>query len=158
MKINVSSPVTFAAVHSKAVGSVFVYLLFIIAPTVCGGFVLGPCFVVRYFVSFLVLQSSRWERESWLLYFYCFLDAMWLLLFFASSSWYCGLVCSVIVAFPGHTHLLLENIMVTYMYIASHRQDEKILGQNFYRIFYYIITAVNIAVYCLSLCQCNAIA
>ena len=28
------------------------------------------CFVVHYFVSFLVLQSSRWGRESWLL---CFL-------------------------------------------------------------------------------------
>ena len=29
------------------------------------------CFVVRYFVSILVLQSSRWGRESWLLCFVC---------------------------------------------------------------------------------------
>ena len=35
-----------------------------------------------YFVSFLVLQSSCGERESWLLYFYCLIDVMWLLLFY----------------------------------------------------------------------------
>ena len=29
------------------------------------------CFVVRYFVSILVLQSSRWGIESWLLCFVC---------------------------------------------------------------------------------------
>ena len=27
---------------------------------------LGLCIVLQYFVSFLVLQSSRWGRESWL--------------------------------------------------------------------------------------------
>ena len=26
---------------------------------------------MRYFVSILVLQSSRWGRESWLLFFVC---------------------------------------------------------------------------------------
>ena len=30
------------------------------------GFVLCPCFVLQYFLSFLVLQSSHWGRESWL--------------------------------------------------------------------------------------------
>ena len=30
----------------------------------------------QYFVSFLVLRSSRWGRESCLLYFYCLLDVM----------------------------------------------------------------------------------
>ena len=29
------------------------------------------CFVVRYFVSILALQSSRWGRDSWLLCFVC---------------------------------------------------------------------------------------
>ena len=33
----------------------------------------GLCFVVYYLVSFLVLQSSRWGRESWLLYLNCLL-------------------------------------------------------------------------------------
>ena len=33
----------------------------------------GPCFVVYYLVSFLVLQSSRWGKENWLLYFNCHL-------------------------------------------------------------------------------------
>ena len=39
----------------------------------------GPCFVVQYLVSFLVLQSSRWRRDSWFIDFYCPLDVMLLL-------------------------------------------------------------------------------
>ena len=30
---------------------------------------MGLCFVVRNFMSVLILQSSRWGRESWLLCF-----------------------------------------------------------------------------------------
>ena len=33
--------------------------------------VIGICFVVRYFMSILVLQKSCWGRVSWLLYFIC---------------------------------------------------------------------------------------
>ena len=54
--------------------------------------------------SFLVLESSRRGRESWLLYFNCVITGMWLIMFCASFSWCHGLVC-VIVAFPSHTHL-----------------------------------------------------
>ena len=35
------------------------------------GFCVCPCFVVQYFASFLVLQSSWWGRERWSLYFIC---------------------------------------------------------------------------------------
>ena len=31
------------------------------------------CFVVRFFMSFLVLHSSRWGRESWLFCLVCIL-------------------------------------------------------------------------------------
>ena len=49
-------------------------MVFIVAPIVCVFFcVFGPCFVVQCFGSFLVLWSSRWGRESWLLYFITFL-------------------------------------------------------------------------------------
>ena len=34
-------------------------------------FVIVLCFVVRYFMSILVLQLSRWGRESWLLCLVC---------------------------------------------------------------------------------------
>ena len=60
-------PVALAVVRSKAV----VLLLFatpIVVFCNCGILQL-LCFVVRYFVSILVLQSSQWERESWLLCF-----------------------------------------------------------------------------------------
>ena len=41
------------------------------------GFVLlVTCFVMQYFVSFLVLLSSHWGRESWLRYIYCLLYVM----------------------------------------------------------------------------------
>ena len=45
--------------------------LVIVTPIV--GSVIFRCFVVRYFVSILVLQSSRWGREGWLLCFVCLL-------------------------------------------------------------------------------------
>ena len=61
-----------AAVRSKAVvQSVVVDLLLIVTPIV--GFCICSMFVVRYFVSILVLQPSRWRRESWLLCFVCLL-------------------------------------------------------------------------------------
>ena len=37
--------------------------LFAAAPIVCGGSVLGPCFVLKYFVYFLVFQSICCVRE-----------------------------------------------------------------------------------------------
>ena len=38
-------------------------------PMFCLGFMFDPCFVVHCLVSFLVLQSFCWGKESWLLYF-----------------------------------------------------------------------------------------
>ena len=37
------------------------------------------CFVVRFFMSLLVLQSSWWGRESWLLCLVCLPGVSWLL-------------------------------------------------------------------------------
>ena len=45
-------------------GHAGVYPLFAVAPIVCGRFVLGTCFVLRYFVSCLVLQSSAGEEVA----------------------------------------------------------------------------------------------
>ena len=56
---------------------------------------LGISFAVQYFVSFLVLQSSHWVRQSWLLFFCCVLNVMSLLSFVDSSSRYYELVCSM---------------------------------------------------------------
>ena len=56
------------------------------------------CVVVPYLVYFLVLYFMVKERESesWLLYFICILDVMWLLMFrISSSKKCCWLVCSV---------------------------------------------------------------
>ena len=60
-----------AAARSKAaVLLLFIYYILLLPLFVCvwRGVVLGPSFVLQYFVSFLVLQSSRRERKSWLLY------------------------------------------------------------------------------------------
>ena len=48
-----------------------VYSLFAVAPVS-----VKSCFALQYFVSFLVLQSSRWGRESCLLYFCCVLNVL----------------------------------------------------------------------------------
>ena len=42
-----------------------VYSLFVVAPILGVGFVLVPCFVVWFQVSFLVYKSSCGGRESW---------------------------------------------------------------------------------------------
>ena len=54
---------------SRISGSVVIDFLFIVTPIV--GICNFLCFVVRYFMSILVLQSSWWGRESWLLCLIC---------------------------------------------------------------------------------------
>ena len=51
------------------------------------------CFVVRYFMSILVLQSSWWGRESWLLCLICLPGVLWWLS--GSSSRCYRVVCSL---------------------------------------------------------------
>ena len=51
------------------------------------------CFVVRYFISILVLQSSWWGRESWLLCLICLPGVSWWLS--GSSSRCQWVVCSL---------------------------------------------------------------
>ena len=56
-----------AAVRSKAVALLLLIRCWLLLPLCVSVIVL--CFVVRYFVSILVLQSSLWGIESWLLCF-----------------------------------------------------------------------------------------
>ena len=51
-KMHLSSPVTHAAVRSKAVVLLLLIYFFIVAPLFCGGSVVGPRFVIPYFMSF----------------------------------------------------------------------------------------------------------
>ena len=48
-----------------------------------------------FFCVCLVLQSSCWGRESWLLWINCLLNALWQSVFCGSSSLWRGLVCGV---------------------------------------------------------------
>ena len=57
------------SVHSKAV--VLLLLTFCLLLLPLWESVIVLCFVVRYFMSILVLQSSWWGRESWLLCLIC---------------------------------------------------------------------------------------
>ena len=68
------------------------------------------CFVVRYFMSILVLQSSWWGRESWLLCLICFTGVSWWL---SSSSSRChGVVCGL--------WLRYFLIILTYYFLRNH--------------------------------------
>ena len=62
--------VAFAAVHSgpPVVPLLLICCLFLLP---LWDYVIVLCFVVRYVVSILVLQSSQWGRESWLLCVVC---------------------------------------------------------------------------------------
>ena len=74
---------------------------------------LGPCFAANYLVFFLVMQLSAWGRgESWVIYFNCIFDVIWLLLLCVSSSRaIVGLQC-VIVVYSGHTDLSLHKLFL----------------------------------------------
>ena len=83
-----------AAVQAEAVVPLlFIHCLLLLH--FCRSFVFGPCIAVQYFVTFLVLQSFRQGRESWVSDLHCLFDVILLILFFASSSQRCGLVCGV---------------------------------------------------------------
>ena len=68
---------------------------------------LGPCFV-NYFVSFLVLLSSCWGRDSWLFYFNMFLLLFWCLSSVSLPNDAMGLtvVCGCNVSCCAHMFLL----------------------------------------------------
>ena len=57
-----------AAVRSKVVFFVVVYSMFVVAPIVCGGLVLVPCFVLQHFVStFSIFSLGKREPVALLL-------------------------------------------------------------------------------------------
>ena len=86
-----SPPLALAAVRSKAV--VLWLLTFCLLLLLLWESVIVLCFVVCYFMSSLVLQSSWWGRESWLLCLICLPGVSWWL---SGSSWRChGVVCGL---------------------------------------------------------------
>ena len=75
-------------------------------------------FVVRYFMSILVLQSSWWGRESWLLCLICLPGVSWWLS--GSSSWCHGVVCSL-----GLWYFLI--ILTYYFFIQVSGRNSSVL-------------------------------
>ena len=71
------------------------------------------CFVVRYFMSFLVLLEGR---ESWLFCFICLPGVSWWL---SGSSSRCHGV------FPDHTHSLFLKLSITNGIVSSKIYDQQ---------------------------------
>ena len=92
-KFDLSPLVALAAVHSKAkvLYSLFVRVLCLVLVLLCSTF--------NVFSSFAIISLGKRELVALL----CLQGVMYLLVFCDSSSWCLGLVCSVIVAFSGHT-------------------------------------------------------
>ena len=90
-KMHINPLVAVADVRSKAVVLLLLIRFWLLPPLWDSVIVL--CFVVRYFVSILVLQSSWWGKESWLLCFVCLPCVWWLLC--GSSSRCHAFVCSL---------------------------------------------------------------
>ena len=96
------------------------------------------CFVVRYFMSILVLQSSWLGRESWLLCLVCLPGVSWRLC--ASSSRYHGFVCDlwlwyfliILTYFFYYTNIQLPWCSLTpsiiYLQATKHRIQVKSLA------------------------------
>ena len=83
---------------------------FIVALIVCRFFLFGPSIVMHYLLSFLVLQSSRWGSESWLLYFNCLLDVTRL-----SYTWSLTFLYKLDL-FPVYINLLLQCVVALLLY------------------------------------------
>ena len=90
IEVHLSPPVAWAAVRSKAV--VLLLLTGCLLLLQLWESVIVLCFAVRYFMYIVVLQSSWWRRESWLLCLVCLPGVSWLLC--GSSLWCHGFVCS----------------------------------------------------------------
>ena len=90
-KMHLSHLVALSAVCSKAV--VLLLLTFCLLLLPMWGSIIVLCFVVRYFMSILVLQSSWWGRDSWLLCLICLPGVSWWLS--GSSSRCYGVVCGL---------------------------------------------------------------
>ena len=73
-RMHLSHSVAWAAVGSRAVVLLLLTCCLLLLPLWESVIVL--CFVVRYFMSILVLQSSGWGRERWLLCLVC-LPGVW---------------------------------------------------------------------------------
>ena len=82
--------ITFLLTSSTAVVLLLLILCWLLLPL--WDFIV-LCFVVRYFMSILVLQSSWRERENWLLYLVCLHGVSCLMC--RSSSRCHGFVCSL---------------------------------------------------------------
>ena len=84
-------------------------------PLLFMGVLCWSLFVMHYFVSFLVLQSSWRGRESWLLCLNCLLSVLWLIILCGYSSWCREFVCS-----EWLWHFLI--ILTSYFGICAHQR------------------------------------
>ena len=90
-KMHLSPPWLRLLVCSKAVILLLLSFCLLLLPLWESVIVL--CFVVSYLMSILVLQSSWWGKESWLLCLICLPGVWWWL---SGSSWRCHrVVCSL---------------------------------------------------------------
>ena len=86
----------------------------------CGVLCLFHVLFVHWFLSLLVLQSSWWGRESWLLYFVWHPGVLWLLFLWLFLTVPCeGLLC-VIVVYPDHTVTFTRHL-ATYIYVWKYK-------------------------------------
>ena len=133
MPLNAFKPsVALAVVHSKVVILLLFIRCWLLLPLWNSVIVL--CFVVRYCVSIIVLQSSRGGRKSWWLCFDCPPGVSWLLC--GSSSWYHGFVCSLwLWYFPDHTHLLFFTKSYN-LYLSRFSYSIFFSASSYYKHFY----------------------
>ena len=85
-----------AGVRSNALALLLLIHCLLLLQLFYGGFVFYPCFVALYLVAFLVLQPSRWGRESWLLTLFAILCYVTVGVLTCVSSSRCrGFVCNL---------------------------------------------------------------
>ena len=119
------TPSGFGCCPFYAGDSVIVDLLFFIVARFCVWSL--PCLDMQSCMlgSFLVLQSSWWGGEAWLLYFNYLPDVLLLLVFCVSSSWCYGLVCSVWLGFFQVILIYFLSLLFKHFKIYEPRHKHK---------------------------------
>ena len=117
-------PVAYADVRSKAVVLLLLTCCLLLLPLWESVIVL--CFVVRYFMSLLVLQSSWWGRESWLLCLVCLPGVSYCCVVLPrgakglSAACDCGISWSYSLTIFVAMVAVLLNFVMFFMFLGSH--------------------------------------
>ena len=104
------------------------------------------CFVVGYFVSILVLQSSQWGRESWLLCFVCYLVSRDCCVALPRNARGLSAVCDCGISW-SHS-LFFKSLLLAYWNLCVQNISTKIIIALWFKWIFLCLTLILQSTFC----------